>query len=121
MQTEKGEYSDAVKNYRDFIVLVNDKAKLCNTFFMIGFIYDEYLNKPDLAEANYKWVLKNTPTCDLADDAEFMCLHLGEPMNSVEELRAEAKRQGKKVDTTATAEFPVDSGKATMTKGKAKK
>jgi tetratricopeptide (TPR) repeat protein len=101
VQTEKGEYTDAIKNYRDFLVLTNDKTKRCNTFFMIGFIYDEYQNKSDLAEANYKWVLKNTPDCELSDDAEFMTLHLGEPMNSVEELRAEAKRQGRKVDTTS--------------------
>jgi tetratricopeptide (TPR) repeat protein len=101
VQTEKGEYSDAIKNYRDFLVLVNDPSKRCNTFFMIGFIYDEYQNKNDLAEANYKWVLKNTPGCELSDDAEFMTLHLGEPMNSVEELRAEAKRQGRKADTAS--------------------
>jgi len=100
VQTEKGEYTDAIKNYRDYLVLVNDKSTRCKTFFMIGFIYDEYQNKSDLAEANYKWVLKNTPQDSLAEDAEFMTLHLGEPMNSVEELRAEAKRQGRKVDTT---------------------
>ena len=117
VQTEKGEYSDAVKNYRDFLILGNDKSKRCNTFFMIGFIYDEYLNKSDVAEANYKWVLKNTPECELADDAEFMTLHLGEPMNSVEELRAEAKRQGRKVDTS-NADMPLDSGvKAKMDSG----
>ena len=127
VQTEKGEYSDAVKNYRDFLVMQNDKSKQCNTFFMIGFIYDEYLNKSDVAEANYKWVLKNTPECELADDAEFMTLHLGEPMNSVEELRAEAKRQGRKVDTSNAGDMPVDSGvkakaKAdTGTKAKVKK
>ena len=63
---------------------------------MIGFVYSEYLSKPELAEANYKWILKNTPECELADDAEFMCLHLGEPMIGVDELQAEAKRQGRK-------------------------
>jgi Tetratricopeptide repeat len=110
VQTEKGEYSDAVKNYRDYLIMVNDKSKRCNTFFMIGFIYDEYLNKSDIAEANYKWVLRNTPECELADDAEFMTLHLGEPMNSVEELRAEARRQGRKVDTSSPPDMPVDSG-----------
>jgi tetratricopeptide (TPR) repeat protein len=121
VQTEKGEYTDAVSKYRDYIILVNDKSKMCNTFFMIGFIYDEYLNKSDLAEASYKWVLKNTPDCELSDDAEFMTLHLGEPMNSVEELRAEAKRQGKKVDTTSTAvDLPVDTGMPKV-KAKAKK
>ena len=69
--------------------------------FMIGFIYDEYLDKPEIAEANYKWVLKNAPGCELADDAEFMMLHLGEQMASVDELQAEVKRQGKKVEASA--------------------
>jgi tetratricopeptide (TPR) repeat protein len=110
VQTEKGEYNDAIKNYRDFLVMSSDKSKRCNTFFMIGFIYDEYLHRSDIAEANYKWVLKNTPECELAEDAEFMTLHLGEPMNSVEELRAEAKRQGKKVDTSTPPDMPMDSG-----------
>jgi len=31
-------------------------------------------------------------------------------MNSVEELREEAKRQGRKVDTSNTGDMPVDSG-----------
>jgi tetratricopeptide (TPR) repeat protein len=119
VQSEKGEYTDAVKNYRDYLVLVNDKSKRCNTFFMIGFIYDEYLNKSDLAEVNYKWVLKNTPECELANDAEFMTLHLGEPMNSVEELRAEARRQGRKVDTSTPA--PEIMNPDTGSKVKAKK
>jgi tetratricopeptide (TPR) repeat protein len=101
IQTEKQQYTQAIKNYRDYLVLSNDKGKRCNTFFMIGFIYDEYLNKPEDASANYRWVLKNTPGCELSDDAEFMSLHLGEAMNSVEELRAEAMRQGKKVDTSS--------------------
>jgi tetratricopeptide (TPR) repeat protein len=102
--TEKQMYSQAIKYYRDYLVLSDDKSKRCNTFFMIGFIYDEYQNKSDLAEINYRWVLKNTPECELAEDAEFMDLHLGEPMSSVEELRAEALRQGKKVDTTSIPE-----------------
>jgi len=78
---------------------------------MIGFINDEYLNKSDLAQINYRWVLKNTPECELADDAEFMSLHLGESMSSVEELRAEALRQGKKVDTSSLQEPSVPEAK----------
>jgi tetratricopeptide (TPR) repeat protein len=109
IKTEKGESSDAIKLYRDYMIANGDKGIRCNTFFMIGFIYDEYLNRSALAEINYKWVLKNTPECELADDAEFMTLHLDEPMSSVEELRAEAMRQGKKVDTTSVAEAPVET------------
>ena len=107
--TEKQSYTIAIKKYRDYLVFSEDKSKRCNTFFMIGFIYDEYLNRPEDARINYRWVLKNTPDCELTDDAEFMSLHLGEAMNSVEELRAEAMRQGKKVDTSSILEPPSDS------------
>jgi tetratricopeptide (TPR) repeat protein len=98
MKTEQQLYSDAIKDYRRALVVDADPGKVCNTMFMIGFIYDEYLNKPDMAEVNYKWVLKNAPDCELIDDAEFMMLHLGEQMASVDELQAEVKRQGKKVE-----------------------
>ncbi len=104
IQTEKGKYRDAINNYRDYILMGGDAERRCNTFFMIGFIYDEYLNKSENAEVHYKWILKNTPDCELADDAEFMCLHLDEPMTSVEELQAEARRQGRKIDDTEPVE-----------------
>jgi hypothetical protein len=109
--TEKQQYSQAIKKYREYLIFSKDKSKRCNTFFMVGFIYDEYLNRPEDARINYRWVLKNTPECELTDDAEFMSLHLGEAMNSVEELRAEALRQGKKVDTSSIPEPPADSVK----------
>ena len=57
-------------------------------------------------------MLKNTPDCELADDAEFMMLHLSEPAPGVEELRNEAMRQGRKVDDTDTAQ----AGKADAAK-----
>jgi tetratricopeptide (TPR) repeat protein len=106
LQTEQQLYSQAISNYRKFLLLSNDTGKRCNTFFMIGFIYDEYLDHPLHAEYNYKWVLQNTPECELADDAEFMMLHLDEPMSSVEELRDEALRQGRNVE-------PIDEEIAT--------
>ncbi len=97
IQSEIGKHYRAIDNYRDYLVLygssLTEKEK-GNVFFMIGFIYDEYRNWPEPAELNYKWVLKHTPDSELADDAEFMCLHLGEPMCSIEELRAQARRQG---------------------------
>ncbi|MDO5577235.1 MAG: hypothetical protein Q4F84_09155, partial [Fibrobacter sp.] len=98
LQTEKQQYHQAIRNYRNFLIMDGDSEKRCNTFFMIGFIYDEYLNISQQAEVNYKWILKNARDCELADDAEFMLLHLDEPMNSVEELQAEAIRQGRKLE-----------------------
>jgi tetratricopeptide (TPR) repeat protein len=99
IQTEKQSYIQAISNYRKYLLLTTDGEKRCNTFFMIGFIYDEHLNKPEKAEQNYKWILQNARDCELADDAEFMVLHLDEPMSSVEELRAEALRQGRKIES----------------------
>jgi hypothetical protein len=102
MKTEQQMYREAIADYRRFLVADADRSKQCNYMFMIGFIYDEYYNRPELAEVNYKWVLKNAPDCELADDAEFMMLHLGEQMASVDELQAEVKRQGKKVEAPET-------------------
>jgi tetratricopeptide (TPR) repeat protein len=99
IQTERQSYTMAIENYRNFLLSCPDPKKKSITFFMIGFIYDEYMDKSELAEVNYKWVLNNDPECELADDAEFMMLHLGEPMNSVEELQAQTMRQNRKVES----------------------
>jgi tetratricopeptide (TPR) repeat protein len=115
LQTEQQLYSQAINNYRKYLLLSNDSSKRCNTFFMIGFIYDEYLDKPLQAEYNYKWVLKNAPECELADDAEFMMLHLDEPMSSVEELRDEAQRQGRKIDPIDDEMPSTDTMQTSMT------
>ncbi|MBD3315490.1 MAG: hypothetical protein GF344_06860 [Chitinivibrionales bacterium] len=99
LQTEMGRYQQALRNYRRYLVFAADTPEeRCNTFFMVGFIYDEYLDEASLAEVQYKWILKNAPECELADDAEFMVLHLDEPMTSVEDLRAEARRQGRDIE-----------------------
>ncbi len=89
---------DAVRSYRRYQIFTHSREHLCNTFFMIGFIYDEHLERPRLAEVNYKWILENSPDCELADDAEFMIQHLDEPMTSIEELQAQSRRQGRPVD-----------------------
>jgi hypothetical protein len=65
---------------------------------MIGFTYDEYLKSYSLAEANYKWILRDAPNCSLASDAEFMLQHLDEPMTSIEEIQGQSVRQGRKID-----------------------
>jgi len=71
---------------------------LCNSYFLVGFTYDEHMKNYSLAEANYKWILRNEPKCALASDAEFMIQHLGEPMTSIEEIQGQSMRQGREVD-----------------------
>ena len=63
-------------------------------------------------------MLKNTPDCELADDAEFMMLHLGEQMAGVDELQSEVRRQGKKVEAgeSDTAGLKVEMMPATQKK-----
>jgi len=95
IQTENKQYQEAIRNYRFHTITGDTACNLCNTFFMIGFIYSEHIGLPELAEINYKWILKNEPDCELVDDAEFMMLHLDEPMISIEELQGQAARQGK--------------------------
>jgi hypothetical protein len=93
----------AVSLYRRSMVLdPADAENMCNGFFMIGFIYDEHLKLFSLAEANYKWILRNAPDCALASDAEFMLLNLDEPMTSIEEIQGRSLRQGRKVDFDET-------------------
>jgi len=96
--TERQNYREAIRNHRLYLFHVEDTNKVSYAYFMIGFIYDEHLNKPQLAEVNYKWVLKNARDGELADDAEFLMLHLAEPMVRIDDLRAEAIRQGRDVD-----------------------
>ena len=114
LQTEQQLYSQAIGNYRKYLVLSGDESKRCNTFFMIGFIYDEYLDHPLHAEYNYKWVLQHAPDCELADDAEFMMLHLDEPMSSVEELRDEALRQGRDIEPVDEENAATDAVETSM-------
>ncbi|MCL2219206.1 MAG: hypothetical protein FWB94_04890 [Chitinispirillia bacterium] len=90
--------NQAIGYYRRSQVLDTDIDALCNSHFMVGFTYDELLGQSSLAEANYKWILRNASGCSLASDAEFMLLHLGETMTSIEEIRGQSIRQGRKVD-----------------------
>ena len=96
IQAESRIPTDAIRNYRRFLLRDADPGKRCEIMFRIGFLYDQKLNKLEMAEANYRWVLKNAPECTFAGDAEVMLRHLGEPMPSAEELREEVKRQGNK-------------------------
>jgi hypothetical protein len=88
----------AIKAYRKSQMLDADPDGMCNSYFLVGFAYDEHLKNYSLAEANYKWILRNAPACALASDAEFMIQHLGEPVTSIEEIQGQSLRQGREVD-----------------------
>lgn len=93
----KGEFHNAISKYREYVITSGKGGDFCDTYFMIAYIYGEELKKYNQAAANYKWIIKNAPECNMVDDAEFMCLHLGEPMPDVDELRDQAIRQGQSI------------------------
>ena len=95
IQAESQDPAEAIKNFRRFLLHDSDPGKRCEAMYRIGFLYGQQLNKRDMAEAHYRWLLKNAPECAFTRDAEVMLRHLGGPLPSVEELRAEARRQGK--------------------------
>ncbi len=103
-QPENYLLASAVNYYRKGLMLDADKENNCNSYFMIGFTYDEHMKNFELAEANYKWILQNSPECALSGDAEFMMLHLDEPMTSIEEIQGQALRQGRKIDSEEDVE-----------------
>jgi len=88
-------YADAINSYRKFLLYGGTDLDQCSVFFMVGYIYAEYLEKYPFAAMNHRWILKNQPDCNLSLDAEFMYLHLGEPIEDVEELRQQSIRQGR--------------------------
>lgn len=95
LKTDAKSYNDAISSYRNYLLYSNDNSEWCRVFFMVGYIYGEYLGNSPFAAMNYRWILQNEPECSLASDTEFMYLHLGEPMTDVEELHQEAIRQGR--------------------------
>jgi hypothetical protein len=87
-------YMKAINCYRDFILFSREEPEYCKWYFLIGNLYDERLNDYERAAANYAWVIRNSDKCQIAQDAEFMYLNIGEPIPEIDELRARAERQG---------------------------
>jgi len=118
LRPEKYLLNQAIFFYRRGQVLDSGAENLCNSSFMTGFTYDEYLKSYSLAEANYKWILRNAPDCALASDAEFMMQHLDEPMTSIEEIQGQSMRQGRKIDFDDEISADEEAPAAKQTDGK---
>jgi tetratricopeptide (TPR) repeat protein len=93
--SDEKNYTKSVEAYRNYLLYSNNRSEWCSVYFMIAYTYGEQIKNLPLAASNYRWILEKNPDCDLADDAEFMYLHLGEPMVDVDDLRDETVRQGK--------------------------
>ena len=50
---------------------------------MTGFIYSKYLKDAEKAKEYFKIVYEKYPTCELADDAQFLYKHAGEDVEKI--------------------------------------
>jgi TolA-binding protein len=80
---EQKKYQESINEYRRLLRLYPDSKNNYKAQFMIGFVYSENLKEKDKALAAYRQVISQYPTCDLADDAQFMInsLESGEEFN----------------------------------------
>jgi len=72
LQGEKQNYTASLEAYRKLLLLRPKSPEAYKAQFMIAFTYSEYLKKEKLALAEYRKVLVNYPTCELAKDADWM-------------------------------------------------
>jgi len=72
LQGEKQSYTASLEAYRKLLMLRPKSPEAYKAQFMIAFTYSEYLKKEKLALAEYRKVLVNYPTCELAKDADWM-------------------------------------------------
>ncbi|MEN9353714.1 MAG: hypothetical protein RL318_1039 [Fibrobacterota bacterium] len=72
LQGEKQNYPASLEAYRKLLMLRPGSPEAYKAQFMIAFTYSEYLKKEKLALAEYRKVLVNYPSCELAKDADWM-------------------------------------------------
>ncbi|ERP31363.1 tetratricopeptide repeat protein [Chitinivibrio alkaliphilus] len=97
IEKKEGRFRRAIDAFRDYIIFSGDEGDFCSEYFMIAMIYGDHLHRYEQAAANYGWILENSERCNMAGDAEFMYLHLGEPIPGIQELKERALRQGQDV------------------------
>lgn len=70
-QNASEKYSEAVKTYRTIINKYPNNPHTPENMFMLAFIQDNNLGNKKKAEELYKKIIKDYPTHELADDAQF--------------------------------------------------
>ena len=82
-----GAYERIVRDYPD------STARAAQAQFMIGFIYNNYVQDTTKAGIAYRTFLEKFPTHDLADDVQWELKYLGKSIDEIPEL---AKATGQK-------------------------
>ena len=64
------DYNKALGCYKEIVDNYPKSDNRYKAMFMVGYIYSEYLKDTKKAVTSYDELLKEYPTCDLADDAQ---------------------------------------------------
>jgi outer membrane protein assembly factor BamD (BamD/ComL family) len=99
-------YDRIVKNYPD------STARAAQAQFMIGFIYNNYVQDTTRAGIAYRAFLEKFPTHDLADDVKWELQYLGKSIDEIPELaKATGQKAPEKKQNTAKQPAAVKKGK----------
>lgn len=83
---EQSQFQQAVEKYEDLIRLY-PKSPLCaQSQFMIGYIYANHIQEYDKARQAYVTYLEKYSDDEMVKDAKWELDHLGEDINSIDEL-----------------------------------
>lgn len=83
---EQSQFQQAIDKYQQLIQLYPQSPLCAQSQFMIGYIYANHLQNFDQARQAYETYLENYPNDEMAKDAKWELDHLGQDINSIDEL-----------------------------------
>ena len=96
-----GAYERIVQNYPD------STARTAQAQFMIGFIYNNYVQDTTQAGVAYRTFLEKFPTHDLADDVRWELQYLGKSIDEIPELAKATGQKGPESKQAAAKKQPA--------------
>jgi outer membrane protein assembly factor BamD (BamD/ComL family) len=97
---EESQFQKAVDKYQELIALY-PKSPLCaQSQFMIGYIYANHIQDFDAAKEAYVTYLELYADDEMSKDAKWELEHLGEDINSIDELLITDSLQTSSPETT---------------------
>jgi len=83
---EQSQFQQAVDKYQQLIQLYPGSPLCAQSQFMIGYIYANHVQNFDAARQAYQVYLEKYPNDEMAKDAKWELDHLGQDINSIDEL-----------------------------------
>ena len=83
---EQSQFQQAVDKYKQLIELYPKNPLCAQSQFMIGYIYANHIQNYDAARQAYQTYLQKYSNDEMAKDAQWELEHLGQDINSIDEL-----------------------------------